>query len=213
MKNKLIQKLSCFADHTLGGRDFFMCVYGSHATGHAQDGSDIDVLIAIPEKDDAILIAFGTFLRALHIEYNLGLDDEVPYHNKIVVTYQDIEDVILLKPFITQSNNYVVRPIEKTEQFLTSDEMRLRLLFNALTTPHMHIAGSYQVYDGFKKQAEKALTELALQLTSKSTTSNPIEVLLIGPDGEEGEMYLGYKRDRKEVVEHLVTIINNHTSI
>lgn len=75
---------------------------------------------------------------------------------------------------------------------------------------HMYIFyGNKQKYFEFKNRTEKALVILANGLTQEDnpTIDDKINVLFFGVNNEEGEMYLGYKKEREEVVKYLRELI------
>jgi predicted nucleotidyltransferase len=217
IKQKLFQELILFAKKYLSHLDHFMYVYGSYGSEGYNNKSDIDLFVVAKEFNKKDFEKICDFVINLHICNNLVLDNEVPYENKLVVSYKDMESAIALKSFIKEENNYFIPTVKKNKTFLSSKEIRWRLLLNALTSPHVYLCGNKQKYFKFKDKAEKAIIILADGLTQEdnSTIDDKINVLFSGVNNEEGEMYLGYKKEREEVVKYLRELIirNNLTSI
>lgn len=205
IRQKLFDELASFSEKSFGQRDHFVCVYGSYASGHHTETSDMDVFIALEDNNAADLEKAKDFLIDLHERYGLCLDDEVPYENKLVVSYEDVRRAVELRPFLKDGTRYVVPAVKKEKDFLASPEVRWRLILNALTSPHERVYGNEEVYEVFKTEAEGSVVRLARGLTRSEnpTRRELLEALLSGDHEEEGEMYLGYKRERDAVVRHL----------
>ena len=208
-KQRIFQEIILFANEHFNPKECFLCVYGSYASGHFTSESDADMFVGVKEYDLSTFKSFRDFIHELHVFHNLKLDDEVPYENKIMITYEDIQNAVLLKAFIKEEEQYFVPTIIKSKEFLASKEIRWRLALNALTTPHECIFGNRQSYLDFKGAAEKSIMYLAHGLSQKhEPTSNDIfKALVAGPEGEEGELYLGYKIDRPKVLSYLNELI------
>lgn len=212
-KEKLFAELMDFSAKYLNDKDHFVCVYGSYASGHYSDVSDIDIFIAANNHTKDDFENLRDFLIDLHVRHGLNLDDEVPYENKLMMSYDDLHNAVLLKPFIKHESGYKVPPVEKKKEFLSSDEIRWRLVLNALTSPHVCVSGNKDMYESFRQGAERALIELAIGLSATNEPGHQdlFDVLVRGDQGEEGEMYLGYKPDRDAVMCYLKEIIaRNH---
>jgi len=217
IKQKLFQELILFAKKYLSHLDYFICVYGSYAAESYNSKSDIDLFIMARKYDKADFERIRDFVIDLHICNNLTLDNEVPYENKLVMSYEDIESAIALDSFIKKGNSYSIPTVKKNKTFLSSKEIRWRLLLNALTSPHIYLCGNKQKYFEFKDRAEKAVIILANGLMQKDnpTIDDKINVLFSGVNNEEGKMYLGYKKEQEEIVKYLKELIirNNLTDI
>lgn len=212
-KEQLFRGLISLSNELFSDRDHFICVYGSYASDHYTPLSDIDVFIATESYNEQEFARARDVVCDLHRQFGLPLDDEVPYENKLVVSYSDLIDAVALRAFTREDARYVIPPIRKDREFLASPEVRLRLIFNALTSPHVCIAGNHEHYRQTKAEAEYALFTLAHGLTAKqgASTQELLESLLRGPGGEEGELYLGYKRERPTVISYVHDlIVHNH---
>ena len=214
-KQEMLQELVSFSEKHFAHRDHFVCVYGSYASGHHTEKSDMDMFIAIEAHDEEDFKRVRDFLIDLHIRYGLSLDDEVPYENKILVSYEDVQHAIALDSFIKNGERYQVPLVKKDQGFLASLEIRWRLILNALTSPHEYLYGNKESYTTFKTSAEKSIVRLARGLirNGESTPKGLLTVLMVGASGEDGEMYLGYKKERGAVIEYLENIIKRHYSV
>ncbi|MBP9842520.1 MAG: nucleotidyltransferase domain-containing protein [Candidatus Pacebacteria bacterium] len=208
-KEKLCNEVVSFSDRLLSGRDHFVCIYGSYASGNHTEASDMDMFVAVEDYSVSEFDRFSDFLIGLHVRHGLNLDDEVPYENKLMMSYGDLERAVALAPFRTEKEGYSVPRVEKNKDFLSSPEIRWRLLLNALTSPHECIGGNIERYGVYKDRAEEAVIELARGLSAHPSPegSHLFEVLIRGKEGQEGEMYLGYKRDREGVMAYLQDLI------
>lgn len=211
-KEKLLQEVAAFSDVHLADCDHFVCIYGSYASGHHTEVSDIDMFFAVSDVclyDPGI---FKKFVIDLHMRYDLTIDNEVPYENKLIASYKDVEHAVALQAFTKEGDRFRVPPIIKSREFLSSPEIRWRLLFNALTTPHKFVHGNKERYEDYRERAERSLLTLAqgLSLSGGESCEDLFEVLVTGKGGEEGEGYLGYKKDREDVMVYLRALIGRY---
>jgi threonine-phosphate decarboxylase len=214
-KGKLEEDMNVFAKEHFGDRPFFGCLYGSYPSGTATDDSDLDLFFATPDVTPEDIQAVTRFVAQYHDENHLTHDEDVPYENKLVVSYDDIGQAIQLKGLAEEDGKTIVPPIVKEEAFLASLEVRYRLLFNALTSPHSFFGEDLLSYEDFRTIAEDQLRRVALGLLgpdSKVTIESLVESLLKGQKGEEGEMFLGYKRN-KASIEHVTGIIRGQLEL
>lgn len=188
--------------------DYFGCIYGSYAIGTNNQSSDVDLFIASSHTDKTAFKKIKNFVVSFHQKNNLCLDEEVPYENKLYVSYRDVADALDLKGFEKMNNKIIVPKIEKTKIFLASRPVRLRLIFNALTTPHIFFGKNKSGYQKYIKDAEASLRYLSRNLlkSASSTFEDQLAVLLNGPEGTDGEMYLGYKKNPK-VINYITQIL------
>lgn len=176
-------------------RCYFAIVYGSFVCGRAKKDSDLDFCVVAEYFTEAELKALKRFVLKFHRQNNLKIDNEVPFENKLISSYSEAEDAVFLTGFVLKEKRITIPPIRKNRKFLKSREIRLRLLVNALTTPHIILGNDLETYERLKDLSEKNMFLLATFL-GKSPLRNTVRVLhrlLFGPNKEEGEMYLGYK--------------------
>ncbi|PIZ76434.1 hypothetical protein COY05_01090 [Candidatus Peregrinibacteria bacterium CG_4_10_14_0_2_um_filter_38_24] len=211
-KDNSLNDLSGFAKSHFGDRPFFGCIYGSHAILQAKDTSDIDVFFATQSLCPEDISAAKSFIMGYHHARGLPLDEEVPYENKLVVDFDDVNKAVNLGGFnLGKDGRITVPPVIKEKKFLESAGIRHRLIFNALTTPHVSFGSALESLQFFKDQAEINLIRLAIDLVAQGVernVENLLGVLLAGPNGEDGEMFLGYKKN-SFVVEHLRNLLKS----
>ena len=209
IRAKLFKELALFSKEHLNPRDCFVCVYGSYASNDFTKESDLDILFAIENNSVVDFKKIRNFVVNLHIGNNLKIDEEVPYENKLVVSYKDIADAVNLKPFAKKGSKYLIHPITEDKKFLASREVRLRIILNAFTSPNRYIYGNRTKYIAFKQKAEKAILQLSQGLTRKTnlTRKEVLDILLTGAQGEVGQAHLGYKKERIKVVKYLKELI------
>jgi len=210
-KNAIREDVLRFCQDSFPSGEHFACIYGSYATSHFQEESDLDIVFATSIYDQADFSRIEDFVISQHIKHGLEIDQEVPYDNKLLVTYQDIKDAARLDVFPKRDDGrYSVPEITDDPVFLASTDARKRLLLNAFTTPHIFIHGDRVSYDQLRGGCEKAVIKLARGIgsTALSNSDDILNTLLDNPeDGSGGRAYLGYKKERKEVVSHLQQLI------
>ncbi|MFA7301651.1 MAG: nucleotidyltransferase domain-containing protein [Candidatus Shapirobacteria bacterium] len=200
-------ELEVFLDRHLGD-DYFGCIYGSYAVGTNNDKSDVDLFIASSKVDKGKFEKIKNFVIDFHRRNQLSLDEEVPYENKLFVDYKDVKDAAQLGGFDKKNDLIVVPAIQKNIIFLSSRPIRLRLIFNALTTPHIFFGRNEKAYFEYKLIAEKNLCFLSSHLSNCVPIDSRLDILLNGPNGVDGEMFLGYKKYPK-VIDYLSQILND----
>lgn len=182
--------------HRFVGLDGYGIAYGSHPARRATATSDLDlVLVTTKPLPSARLDELVEAVRRLHHDHGLGLDTEVDYAVKVHATYDDVTDAVSLRCFPTDDQGrIVVPPVVAEPWFLNSEPFRLRLLLNALTSPHTFLGGNVTRYDEHHRHAEHALALLALALRDNTVTTlaDAIAVVTEHPGGARGDDFLGY---------------------
>lgn len=209
---KIFRELKVFCKDHFRNRDYFALVYGSYASNDFTENSDLDFFIATDKRDAEDFIKVRDFIVDLHNRNSLRINEEVPYENKLIVSYKDAVDALNLKAFIRRGARYVIPPVTADEEFLSSREVRFRIILNALTSPNRFICGNRNKYNSFKKEAEKSIIKLAYGIADveKPTKEEILNVLLRGSNGEEGGDYLGYRNHRPKVIKYLKKLISTN---
>ena len=210
-KGKLVCDMDSFARDYFQNRPFFGCVYGSYPSETAQSDSDLDVFFATPDVTPDDIRSLTGFIIKYHIDNTLMQDEEVPYDNKLVVSYDDIEQAVRLRGLSENNGRIVIPPIVKEKWFLASLHIRYRLLFNALTSPHEFFGKDSSAYGSYREIAENQLVRIALDLTGLHDVVSVealTERLLRNQNGAEEEMFLGYKRNPKSI-QHITGIVRS----
>lgn len=197
MKLNLIDELKNLLETQLKELEFITCIYGSYPNETAKSDSDIDLFIAVPENqyNDKLFNSIKTLIIEFHVQNKLGLDNEVPYERKLVYTNKEIIDALNYKGFNIQSNQILIPDVVKTKEFLSSQEIKLRLALNALTVPNFIFGNDQRMKDLIEEKVPLVLTLLAINLygLKQFTIEDLVNILLRSKDGLEGELYLGYK--------------------
>lgn len=190
------KEISRFLSKLLPADSYFCCVYGSYPAKRNTSHSDIDLFVACESTSEDLFKKIELFVLELHSKYGLKQDEEVPYANKLLVSYSDVAQAVNLQQFRdSRESRYTIPRITKNSDFLSSPHIRMRLIFNAMTSPHEFISGNVGAYLEFRDLAEHNLTKLVKQLIDVPN-SDPFalaDALICNDSGEEGEMYLGYK--------------------
>ncbi|MFB7919394.1 hypothetical protein [Streptomyces sp. NPDC056061] len=188
----------------LPGTDGYALAYGSHATATHQPTSDLDLLYTGRHPlDDADLTALTAAVVALHHRHGLHLDEEVPYAVKLYATGDQVDQAAALAGF--QSCRGTAPPTVRETWFLSTDDFRLRLIFNVLTSPHVFFGGNITAYHRQVRSAERSAAALARSLTAHDgppTLHEAWAALWQAPDGRTGKDYLGYL-----VAPHLLSVL------
>lgn len=193
----------------------FLCVYGSTVYEPGHTTSDVDLFLASDASEHhqpGFVDAMSGFIRQMHNQYGLEVDDEVPFDNKLVYYHADVSRATSLECFeADECNQVVVPPVEKSREFLHGKAIKLRLALNALTSPHLFIGQNNNRYDRHRQAAEIAITATGLSLCgSKVVTEDNIKEALTCNDlGQTGEYHLGYKAECPVVSEHLGIVVSN----
>ncbi len=205
----LINQIKDYLSGYFGNRQYFACIYGSYVNGMKNKDSDIDVLVAIEKYTDDDLKRFKQLIIQLHKENGLKLDNEVPFENKLIIDYADFKKAVNLGAFPRVNDKFTIPKVVKTKKFLTSYQVKLRLAFNSITSPHIFFGNDVKMYGKLKTEAENNLVRLAIDRQSAPSQKKVdlLQVLLFGKNLESGEMYLGYKEYPK-VTEHLNKVIS-----
>lgn len=168
--------------------------YGSNI--YNESCSDLDVCLIFSEKLNSEIkqkIIDKTIL--FQKSFNLRIDEEIPFDNKLIYTVNELQDVFSDSPF-RDGQNFKLDDIVKSEEFLSSSVMKKRLLINLLTTDHKVVNDKNKQ---IKKFEHMAWQEILLMLknvfnTDLTSVDNVLDHLYVNPITHYGgEMHLGYK--------------------
>jgi hypothetical protein len=170
-------------------------VYGSYAYGLTRENSDVDVVVITDGLDPGRQSALINSIVSFHHAWGLALDDEVPFDRKVTATWDDAERAITASFLPRRNGRYYVSPVMKTEEFLQSEEIRLRLLLNAVTGRCIKLLGHSESLEQLQQRARRCWFELLPQLISLPPTWTIADFVdgLIGRPPLDGEMFLGFK--------------------
>ena len=179
-------------------------IYGSNI--YNVSSSDLDVCLILDECSSELNKKIIDSTIRFHKDFNLKVDEEIPHANKLIYLTSEIEEALEMPPFY-ENGNVIIHDIVKTKDFLSSKEMKQRLLFNILTTDHLTIGASTINYE---KKAIKIMLDV---ICSYYNLCNPKPEQILKCfytnqyTGASGEMYLGYKKNRQEKEEYLIKVI------
>ena len=198
--NKLCESYSNMLNESFPNKIKSVIIYGSNI--YNESSSDLDACVVIDDKDRKII---GDIIRKtidFHRSHNLKIDEEIPHENKLVYTYNELVDTINNPPFY-KDGKVVINDIVKSKNFLSSKEMKQRLLFNILTTDHITIGIDVAQ---FEKMAFKIMVDVVCEyfgITDKSEDEILNCFYRNKFTGAEGEMFLGYKKNYLEKEKYL----------
>lgn len=203
-----------FQDVRVSDVDFLLfygsCVYKQNSL------SDIDLLISAEDTTQYDISELTDRVINVHKKHSREIDTEVPFENKLLYSFDEVEEAVRLKQFRSSIGRLVIPEVVKEPEYLNSQNVKLRLALNALTTPHKVIAENKATYEEFKLKAEIGILNLAESIAGSGeiedfTDEQIFAALTLGPNGEQGEDYLGYKTEYPEVKEYLWSILSRHT--
>lgn len=198
--NKLCESYYDMLNNCFPNKIRSVIIYGSNI--YNESSSDLDACVIIDNKDVEII---GDIIKKtidFHRSHNLKIDEEIPHENKLVYTFNELVDTINNPPFY-KDGKVVINDIVKSKEFLSSKEMKKRLLFNILTTDHVTIGFSVAEYE---KKAFKIMVDVVCRYFNIIDKSED-EILSCFYrnkfTGAEGEMFLGYKKNYLEKEKYL----------
>jgi len=190
---QMIHELKSFFDIEFY-REYFTIIYGSYAYGINTSASDLDFVTVSRDFNQNNLINTLRFVLDLYEEHNLAFDDEVPYENKILASYERLDNAVQGRGFERRERRIYVPPVVKNREFLHAGEIVMRLLLNAITSKNIFVSGDKGYYDQKRKQAVENMVGFMFSIDNvNSFTIEEFVKSLIGTAERHGEMYLGYK--------------------
>lgn len=180
-------------------------IYGSNI--YNENSSDLDVCLITNDNDEKLQKKIILETLKFHLEHNLKIDNEIPYRNKLIYTIDEIEETLNNPPFF-ENGKIVINDIIKDNEFLSSKEMKQRLLLNIFTTDHITIGENTKEYE---LRAFRIIIDVITKYFGIDGKSED-EILDCMYNnkytGASGEMYLGYKKNHKEKEKYLRKRIN-----
>lgn len=191
--------------------NYFSLIYGSYPNWTANNESDLDIVVGTPKFNPNLFDYLQNYIVEVHHKHNLWIDNEIPYTNKLLVSYDEFHASAKLHGLVFNESSVFVPEIQKTPAFLSSPDIKHRLIFNTLTVPTIYSWNDSINYSAIKNEAEDNLVMLAIDLSNQTTlTQNDLlQALLLSKDGKKDwELYLWYK-NIPIVIEYLKSIITN----
>ncbi len=211
LPTKVSVEISEFVDdHCSQHPEDYAVVYGSSVYSPDKVTSDVDMFLVSRDADNVAIDSLVAFIKDLHLKNGRSLDAEVPYENKVLYSLAEIDSAVNFSGFEVIDGKIVVPEVKKEAEFLQSDQIKARLALNGLTTPHVVFGKDFAQYHEARVKAGLAITILAISLSEQSrfNLDDLRDALVVGDDGQSGEMFLGYKTEYPIVDEHLVGILN-----
>ncbi|MEU2115119.1 nucleotidyltransferase domain-containing protein [Streptomyces sp. NPDC016459] len=174
--------------------DGYALAYGSHAT-RPRPTSDLDLLYTGSEPlPEARLARLIDGVKQLHGDHGLSLDEEVSFTSKLYATTREIEHAAHLGGF--DGITAYATPVGDSAT-LNSPAFKLRLVLNALTSPHVFLTGDIQTYRRHVAAAERGCALLALRITGagRLTLVTALRALLSSAEGLTEKHFLGYRHE------------------
>lgn len=200
MNNELPEIASNFLKHVMpilqSLEDPSVLIYGS--TAYGKTSSDLDVCFVCESYSNDILEELKLKTIQFQLENNMVLDAEVPYENKLIYTYSEIDNTLKFPPFKYINGKYELTPIQKNKIYMHSEEMKYRLLLNILTTRSKLIFGNEKRIQAYKCIAWEKLIKIIISYNNLTEINITTLLPLLYKDfktGAEGEMFLGYKKN------------------
>lgn len=169
-------------------------LYGS--TVYGKVSSDLDISFIVKKFDIKEYERIRDLTIKFQKQHKMNLDEEVPYSSKLVYSNSDVEYMLKNTPFKKVNGVYRITPIEKTQEFLSSKEMKYRLLLNILTTRSLLLQGDDKRIDNYKQRAWDILVKIIISYNKLSEINLDHFIKLLYKDektNRDGEMFLGYK--------------------
>ena len=180
-------------------------VYGSSCTKITSHDLDI-CIISDSEFNNAEISRLIELIKSFSQEHGFEIDEEIPYINKLLYTTTEVETYFFKNTFITPSGNYDIPDTHKSATFLSSEEMKKRLLLNILTTPHAILSGDRTFVDLATRKAWFIIIDSIYNFCDckiKNIDQFICNMCKNWKSGQEGEFFLGYKPDRSEQIEYI----------
>ncbi|MFE5940172.1 hypothetical protein ACFQ69_32945 [Streptomyces sp. NPDC056470] len=174
--------------------DGYAVAYGSHAT-RPGPASDLDLLYTGTDPLTADrLHRLIDGVKQLHADHGLTVDEEVSFASKLYATTREIEHAAHLGGFDGVTD--YVTPVGDPAA-LNGQGFKLRLVLNALTTPHIFLTGDIHAYRRHVAAAERGAALLAMRIagTGKLTLAAAAKALLSSVEGLTEKHFLGYRHE------------------
>jgi len=174
-------------------------LYGSAVYGKIS--SDLDITFVVRKFDSKNYEDIKKLTIEFQRLHGMELDQEVPYASKLIYTDTEVQHMLKNTPFQKVGGIYRITPVQKTTEFLSSKEMKFRLLLNILTTRSLVLQGDKSKIDAYKQDAWDLLVRVIISYNGLSEIDMDHFIKLLYRDektNQEGEMFLGYKTNIRQ---------------
>lgn len=213
--SKLLKKYKkyIFSKITILPKNSIIIMYGSSAYG--KRSSDLDVVFILQKYNKQLYDLIEKYTIQFQIDNKMKIDEEVPYFNKLVYTFDELENILDYSLF-KKGDIYTINPILVNEDYFASKEMRYRLMLNILTTYSKTINGEEKKLDYYKRLAWKNLIVIVSSYNNLDIINIKEFIELLYFDRKNnvyGEDFLGYKKSNPElnkyIQKNLKKMLNN----
>ena len=111
---KLVNEYAELIKQTFSDDEPIVILYGSGVEGVETSDLDLCTIVHNYTEEDAKKV--GEITKKFHIENGMKIDNEVPFENKVIYSFLDIEKVLMKPPFQIFRRKFYIPPIEKTEE-------------------------------------------------------------------------------------------------
>lgn len=197
------KKMRRFIANFFGDDVYEALAYGSCRNPANKLLSDFDMMVFV-NPSRAITAQyradFEAGYRKIMKEENVLIDDEAPFAIKQIVRLSVAQEAASgASLHIIQDE---IAPIKKNPDYLQSEEMAHRLIFNVLTVPVTHVSGEIGLTERLQTEASVTLVHLMQMLGGDFINAQTFANSVCSNGERSGEKYMGYK-NRPDIVHHL----------
>lgn len=124
------KELSKLSEKYFREQNYICILYGSSVD--KINKSDLDICFIVDYYDEKILNDLSIDIVNLHNKFNLMVDKEVPYSNKLIYNKSEVINLVKNSVFFKTSNKISI--LKEDDNIFETTEMKGRLLYNILTT-------------------------------------------------------------------------------
>ena len=194
LKELLIKEIDAFANKTF--QDYFIVLFGSFSINKQSANSDFDIICFAETFTEEQLTDFTSFFLDLCKKNNVSTKAQIPHKRSLIVSYDDLNKAIKGSGFIKSDNTLIIPERVHTVEFYTSDMMRFRFAFNAISTLNELISGNEDRYLHFTNIALEYLIGYIFTLNNLKAFSidELVDATIFDRNSKRAEgMFLGYK--------------------
>ncbi|MBL7059300.1 hypothetical protein ISS08_02510 [Candidatus Pacearchaeota archaeon] len=206
MNIKLIDKLKETYTSFFEEEKHVTYLYGSQAYDMARNTSDLDLVTIVDNISPQKLENLISYVIDLHKKHGLEIDNEVPHEKKLVVPFDMMNFAVEGRGFHYSEGKVIVPTLEKSEAYLSSNELMYRILLNTITGKTLLISGDQKLLEDYKNKGWDTMFRVMWNLHNEELSVRDLVQKLIGTPNRQGEAYMGYKDKAKirEFLEHEV---------
>lgn len=131
---------------------FIAILYGSYAKKIAHAKSDLDIMIVTDRVCSKRINRITKFIYQLHHEYQMALDFEIPYEQKVCISRSFLERSCSGESIFKQSK-WLLNKIIPSQPFEITTDLLQRFIIGMMTNQHLFAGGDYSLYTKYKNLA------------------------------------------------------------